>query len=245
MIRVGVGRHGIHRLTERWVLPDLWSLHLYSYEGELTVGDTVLAIEPGTVSVVPPATVMRFRYRGPSAHLFAHLSLPASGSLSLIPAIQRLHETEPAARAAWLAAVAAFPVSPARCRAEMWTLLWHLAVPSTTAVGAPRPTHPAVRAAVGQLELHLAEPLSVPALARSVGLSHNQLTRLFRAELDVTVVGYLRRRRARQAEHLLQHSTLAIASVAAAVGMSDLQAFNKLVHREFGCSPRALRDRRI
>ena len=54
VVRVGIGRHGVHRLVEHWRLPDLWSLHLYRYNAELTVDHSPLPISPGDVSVVPP-----------------------------------------------------------------------------------------------------------------------------------------------------------------------------------------------
>ena len=41
--------------------------------------------------------------------------------------------------------------------------------------------------------------------------------------------------------HLLQPSTLSVATIAAAVGIPDLQAFNKTCRRELGASPRTLR----
>jgi transcriptional regulator GlxA family with amidase domain len=45
-----------------------------------------------------------------------------------------------------------------------------------------------------------------------------------------------------RARHLLNASTLAIPAIAAAVGISDLQAFNKTCRRELGASPRAVRQ---
>ncbi len=53
------------------------------------------------------------------------------------------------------------------------------------------------------------------------------------------MVGYVRRRRLEEAEHLLRNSTMPVARM---VGILDLQAFNKACRREFGHPPRALRD---
>lgn len=235
---MGVGRHGHPNRTEHWLMPDLWSLHLYRYHGELTVAGTPLEIAPGRVSVVPPGTAMRFRYRGPSTHLFAHLRLADRGPRHRLPAMNQLGAVERAVTASWQDAIASFTLAPRRCQAELWTVLWRLAAPPPSR----RPDrHPVVEAAVEYLELHLAEPIPVPLLAAQVGISHNQLTRLFRQEFGCSVVAYLRRRRVGQAEHLLRNSTQAIASIAASVGIPDLQAFNKTVRRELGRSPRAVR----
>jgi transcriptional regulator GlxA family with amidase domain len=96
---------------------------------------------------------------------------------------------------------------------------------------------------VQRIEKHLAEPLAVAEMARVAGVSHNQLTRLFREHVGDTVVGYIAARRMARALHLLQASTLSVTAIAAAVGIPDLQAFNKACRKAFGASPRALRNR--
>lgn len=120
--------------------------------------------------------------------------------------------------------------------AEVWTVLWQVAQLSTSG-GA----HGAVAAAVAHVEANLAGPLTVPGVAAAAGVSHNHLTRLFRAETGLTVAAWIRRRRLERARHLLRASTLPIPAVAAAVGFDDLQAFNKACRRELGASPRAVR----
>jgi transcriptional regulator GlxA family with amidase domain len=108
--------------------------------------------------------------------------------------------------------------------------------------GAEDATHPAVSAAIAHIEANLAQPLTIPDLARMAGVSHNHLTRLFHAETGLTVIAYIRRRRMARARHLLVSSTLSIPAVAASVGIPDLQAFNKTCRRELGGSPRAVRE---
>jgi transcriptional regulator GlxA family with amidase domain len=98
-----------------------------------------------------------------------------------------------------------------------------------------------VAKALAYIASNLASPLTVPDVARAAGVSHNHLTRLFRVETGDTVVAHIRRRRLERARHLLRESTLSIPTVAASVGIADLQAFNKACRREFGASPRAVR----
>nr|WP_255672597.1 GH1 family beta-glucosidase [Glycomyces amatae] len=147
----------------------------------------------------------------------------------------------PALAEALRRAVAAAPAAPARAAAEVWTVLWRLTELPPREAPAREGTHPAVAAALAHIEANLPRPLTVPDIAAAVGLSHNHLTRLFHAATGATVVAYLRRRRLERARHLLVHSTLSIAAVAAAVGVPDLQAFNKACRRELGASPRAVR----
>ncbi|GAA3661643.1 hypothetical protein GCM10022267_54800 [Lentzea roselyniae] len=52
---IGVGVHGVTTLEDVFLLPDLWQLHLYGYEGAVEVGDVVHRIAPGRASLIPPA----------------------------------------------------------------------------------------------------------------------------------------------------------------------------------------------
>jgi AraC family transcriptional regulator len=234
---VGLGVHGTTSDRDVFRLPDLWQLHVYRYSAELTVAGTVHPIRPGHVSLIPPATQVHYRYRGRSEHLYAHLRLALGGEPHTVPLMQDSGAEMPMLSSLMLQAIAAAPKAPARVAAEVWAVLWRVAELTRTGAG-----HPAVAAAIAHIESHLAGPLAVPAVARAAGVSHNHLTRLFHAETGDTVVAYIRRRRLARARHLLRESTLSIPAVAAAVGIADLQAFNKACRRELGSSPRAVRD---
>jgi len=236
---VGLGLHGTTSLRDVFRLPDLWQLHLYRYSAELTVAGAAHPIRAGYVSLIPPATQVHYRYRGRSEHLYAHLRLPEIGEPRTLPLMQDAGAEMPMLSSLLLQAVAAAPKSRDRAAAEVWAALWRVA--ELTPPASPGGGHPAVASAIAYIESHLAGPLTVPAVARAAGVSHNHLTRLFHAETGDTVVAYLRRRRLARARHLLRESTLSIPAVAAAVGIGDLQAFNKACRRELGRSPRAVR----
>ena len=236
---VGLGVHGTTRRHDVFLLPDLWQLHLYRYSAELTVAGTAHPIRPGFVSLIPPGTQVHYHYRGRSEHLYAHLRLPETGEPRVLPLMQDAGAAVPMLSSLLLQAIAAAPNTPARTTAEVWAVLWRVA--ELTPPSAPGGGHPAVAAALAYIESHLAGPLPVPTIARAAGLSHNHLTRLFHAETGDTVVTHIRRRRLARARHLLRESTLSIPAIAAAVGIGDLQAFNKACRRELGASPRAVR----
>ncbi|MFD4712242.1 helix-turn-helix domain-containing protein [Streptomyces sp. NPDC058430] len=239
---VGVGVHGESVRRETFRLPDLWQFHLYRYAAELTVDGEVFAIRPGHVSLVPPGSVVEFRYRGRSEHLYAHLELRTTGQASTLPVMQEAGVATPALTEQLQRAVAAAPRSPRRATAEVWAALWRVAELGRSAPqgGADAP-HASVAVAIAYIESRLAEALTVPEVAAATGISHNHLIRLFRAETGSTVVAYIRSRRMARARHLLRESTLPISSVATAVGIEDLQSFNKACRREFGLPPRAIR----
>lgn len=238
VVNIGVGVHGATGLDDVFLLPDLWQLHVYGYRGSLTVGGTRHDIRPGHVSLIPPGEPVHFRYLGRSEHLYAHVRLPSAGPSVTVPLMQASGAQRHTLTDLMSSALAAFASTPMKASAEVWTVLWRLAQ-------LPQPSgsagHSAVARAQAYIEKNLSTPLGVPVIAREAGVSHNHLTRLFRAETGDTVVSYIRRRRLTHAAHLLRHSTLSIPAIAAAVGIPDLQAFNKACRRELGAPPRALR----
>ncbi|GAB2632858.1 AraC family transcriptional regulator [Kribbella swartbergensis] len=240
VVNVGAGIHGVRGLRDVFRLPDLWQLHLYSYSAELTVDGTTYAVAPGYVSLTPAGALVQFDYRGRSEHLYVHFRPRIVGEPSHLPVVQDAASSAPVLAEMLRSALEASPSGSARVTAEVWTALWRIAELGSSSSAEPAP-HPAVSAAVAYIEANLAQPLTIPALARVAGVSHNHLTRLFHAETGQTVIAYIRRRRMARARHLLVSSTLSIPAVAASVGIPDLQAFNKICRRELGASPRAVR----
>jgi AraC-like DNA-binding protein len=248
---VGFGRatHGRSTLTDVFQLPELWSLHLYDYVAQLEVDGTSYPVTPGCVTLVPPASSIRYRYRGPSTHLYAHLAMGPDGgqyNRDLPPAPSRLAVLVspgtdlPAVTDLMESAVATAAVHPERARADVWMVLLRLADRYRQQVGED-PATEYVRAAMAYLESRLGEHVTVPQVAEAVGISPHHLTRVFGMQTGRTVVGYLRHRRVERAHHLLTSSTMSVAAIAAAVGIPDLQAFNKTCRAVTGRSPRALR----
>lgn len=233
---LGVAVHGVASRRDEFRLPELWQLHFYGYTAELTVEGTTHSIRPGHVSLIPPGARVSYRYQGRSEHVYVHLRLPGRGDPLTVPVVQAAGAETPLLTGLLRHAVAVAHAEPAMAAAEVWTVLWRVADLAAAGTG-----HGAVAAAVAHVEANLAGPLTVPGIAAAAGVSHNHLTRLFRAETGLTVVAWVRRRRLEQARHLLRASTLPIPAVAAAVGFDDLQAFNKACRRELGASPRAVR----
>jgi AraC-like DNA-binding protein len=238
VLNVGAGIHGVRGLRDVFRLPDLWQLHLYNYSAELTLLGTTFSVAPGYVSLTPAGTQVQFDYRGRSEHLYAHFRPVVTGDPSYVPVVQDAGEAAPLLSGLLRSAIESSPSGSSRTTADVWSALWRIAglTPATAET-----RHPAVATAIAHIEADLAQPLTVPDLARLAGVSHNHLTRLFQAETGSTVIAYIRRRRMTRARHLLVSSTLSIPAIAASVGIPDLQAFNKTCRRELGTSPRAVR----
>ncbi|HYD96845.1 MAG TPA: helix-turn-helix domain-containing protein [Noviherbaspirillum sp.] len=100
---------------------------------------------------------------------------------------------------------------------------------------------PTVIAAERWIDAHLAEPISITALAAALAVSPKTLARRVGAATGISPVKLIQRRRLLHAAHLIESTSLSIEAVAARVGYQDGTALRKLVRREFGTTPAALR----
>ncbi len=105
---------------------------------------------------------------------------------------------------------------------------------ATSLINAP---HPTVARAIKKMEQTLRSPLSMQALASSVGLSERSLLRRFRAALDVSPQQYYRALRLDMARRLLDNSDLSITEVAITCGFESRAVFTRAFKQAFGVPP--------
>jgi len=240
IVQIGKNTHG-READETFRLPDLWCLHLYAYDAELEVDGRPLPIHPGYVGITPPGSTALYRFFGRSPHYFVHFSIAAVGPTYPVPAMKDLGDAYPAMVEAFREAVRFWPINRQRSMVRLWDILWQLADVSRYEepdVDLPAP----VRNILAYVDSHLHEPLTVERLAEQESISHNHLTRLFRASQGCTPQQYIQNRRVAQARHLLVYSSMPIKAVAASIGIVDPHIFNKFVKHYLGCSPRKLRE---
>ena len=101
-------------------------------------------------------------------------------------------------------------------------------------------TDPKIRQVLSYINEHLAEALSVDALAQLVYLSRYHFMRLFKAQTGSTVHAYVRQKRLLSAARLIRAGVPA-AKAAADSGFGDYSAFHRAFRECFGVSPGALR----
>jgi AraC-like DNA-binding protein len=89
----------------------------------------------------------------------------------------------------------------------------------------------------------LSAPLTEQELAREVGVSVSQLSRLFTRQFGVSPHGYFDRRRYEHAIDALLGSPQAVKEIAFDLGFSSLPHFSAWFRRRHGVSPRELRSR--
>jgi AraC-like DNA-binding protein len=104
---------------------------------------------------------------------------------------------------------------------------------------------PDVGRALTILHRRYAEPWTVAALAREVGLSRTVLADRFRHFLDVPPMAYLTRWRLRLGARALATSSRGVAEIAFDVGYESVAAFNRAFKREYGLPPVRYRKVRL
>lgn len=244
IVNAGLAQHGHGRVQPppREVhchRAGIWAIHCHQYRAELAMAGTVFPIRPGYLSLVAPQVSMDFRFAGPCQHYYVLFALPGpSGDNLAAPAMRDLGIQYEAVNARLARVVSTAPWQAARAEAELWLLLWDLLEGDRPASTLPQP----VAKARQIIEARLAGPICVAALARELGISHNQLNRQFHGHLGHTVSGYITSRRVEKARQLLVHTTRPVKSIAAEVGFKDIQALNKCLRRLTGHSPRQLRQ---
>jgi transcriptional regulator GlxA family with amidase domain len=102
---------------------------------------------------------------------------------------------------------------------------------------------PSVRALVGWAAEHLAADLSVPALARRVGKSPRQLTRVFREDLGVAPAEAIEQLRVEAARRALQQSDDGLEAIASKCGFGSAEVLRRVFLRTLHVTPSAYRAR--
>lgn len=109
--------------------------------------------------------------------------------------------------------------------------------------GAPTASSRQVARILDLMGQHLEEPLPLPQLAETAGLSLRGLDRLTRDKLSTSPAALYRRLRLLKARKLVQDGDMAVTEIALRTGYADASAMTRAFRREFGASPRDLRAR--
>lgn len=100
---------------------------------------------------------------------------------------------------------------------------------------------PTVVAAERWIDANLGDAISIANLASAMAVSQKTLSRRIHAATGASPMKLVHRRRLLRASHLLETTTMTIESIAANVGYQDGTALRKIIRRELGVAPAALR----
>lgn len=98
-----------------------------------------------------------------------------------------------------------------------------------------------VKRAIAYLHENFSRPLSMTEITQELGISKNQLGKIFHQELGIALWDYLTRYRIKEARHLLETTDLTVASIATSVGFDDQSYFGKVFRTITGQTPKEYR----
>ncbi|CAN5658466.1 hypothetical protein BH11ARM2_BH11ARM2_16530 [soil metagenome] len=219
-----------------------WGLHLYRYEGELSLLGETARFHRGWAGFTPPGEAAEYVFPTRAIHTFLHLAFPSGTETETLPILFDAGAAFPSLWERMSDVLALQTGDPRRAAVRSWDLLLECSDlakrGSTNSGGEPA----AVRLALSFIERRMGDEIGVTELSDAAGLSPSQLARLFAQWRGESPIQALRRRRVEQARHLLRATDLPVKQIAALVGIPDLQRFNKTVRQFTGVAPTRLRE---
>ena len=100
-----------------------------------------------------------------------------------------------------------------------------------------------VRAILGYIDASLPGPISLADLSAAFFMSEGHLCRLFRREMGMSILNYVKRMRMQMAARMLDDSSEPVAVIAARVGVSDPNYFCRMFKSVLGATPSEYRLR--
>jgi len=91
------------------------------------------------------------------------------------------------------------------------------------------------------IDEHMHEDISLESISDAVGFSKNYLCKLFKNEMDTTIVTYITEARMETAKKLLKQTLLNISEIALRVGYEDPKYFSRQFTRFVGVTPKEYR----
>ncbi len=97
---------------------------------------------------------------------------------------------------------------------------------------------PATDRACEYIRSHLAEKCSVQKLSKAIGSNYDYLSRVFRRDMNMTVVEYWNRARVHRVEHLIAVEGMSLAQAGVMVGITEPKYISRLFRRYTGITAR-------
>lgn len=114
---------------------------------------------------------------------------------------------------------------------------------SLARLGDTRPMSHLIQEAVRYIRHHYAQDIAVADIAEHIGMSPSWLTKRFRHECGVNIVGYLLDVRIQRAKAMLAQTDMLIMEIACATGFESPGYFISVFRRVVGMTPKAYREK--
>jgi AraC-like DNA-binding protein len=105
--------------------------------------------------------------------------------------------------------------------------------------------NPKVRVAVSFVDNNLHRDIYVAEVAHIVGLSRSRFCHLFKSEVGMPLIQYLKKARMEKARQILEASFAPVKAVAAEVGYNDPTYFEREFKKAYGSTPLQHRARHL
>ena len=226
---------------------DLQLVLVHSGSARITVDDAAPTVHgPGSVRLLLPGHRESFAFADdePTHHswLQGRLTGPPdrfAGLPAALPASTGLTEL---VRAAVDAVRTPLPTAPELLASLAAAAFWRYAGEAESALGGPSDV---VERARAYLRAHVGDPdVDLTAVAAAAHVTPAHLVRRFRAELGVTPMAYLWRRRVAIGVDLLRNTGLPVGVVAERAGFKSVYHFSRRVRAHAGMPPTEVRRRR-
>lgn len=142
----------------------------------------------------------------------------------------------------WVSVHAKDALAPIAGRAALLRLLVAI-TQAKEGDNAARAHSPLILKAAELLQSAVAEPVTMPRIARQIGLSAPHFQRLFKAEMGVSPGRFAMRQRIAQARRLLRETRKSVVEIAMECGFSSSQYFSVCFRRQYAQTPSAYRTR--
>lgn len=101
-----------------------------------------------------------------------------------------------------------------------------------------------IKKAVTSIRFNIDQPLSLQAIADTLGVNPSHLSRTFKKALGMTLTDYINKLRIEEAKYMLDHSNDSVTEIAAHVGYSDSNYFSKVFRKWERVTPLDYRKRK-
>lgn len=241
LVQCGLCLHG-RKAVETHLQRECWSLHFYHYAGALRTGGTSHRFLQGSASLIPPGCEAEWRFPPHASHYYAHFKCATKANIVLIPVLRAPDAMPPGFGNQFDELVRFFSSGELqRANVRLWDLLFQIAEPSPL-LPAVEHLHPNLQIALAVIRNSPGQKLAVQRLAAGMGISRNQLTRLFQKEFQCGAKEYIRQINITRALDLLEHTALSLKSIALSCGFCDLSHFNKAIRSKTGVCPTRYRQ---
>jgi len=178
IVQAGLSLHG-HLRRERFIMHNVWGLHVYFYSGKLRCQGEEFSIATGSASITPPNTDLEWEFPDHAPHYYVHF-IPSANI--------RIEEGKQNEPLIWNFPVmngpfeyfdslvcdmemigATYQTEPLKASVCLWSLLWKISEGDVHQTKEPEKLPSSVQIALSYINQHYSTPIVIKELAKHSG----------------------------------------------------------------------------